>query len=199
MTASTRYIGRSRFIPSRLEKNLSDADVCPGLSTKPEQTLLAVTNSYSVGIPSNVPPNAESQVRLVPSSPLQKWRLKRVLLYIDEKLSEPLRLSDLAAVAGMSRMYFARKFRAATGKSPHAYVQFRRIECAQFLLLTTDQSICAISLEAGFHSHAHFSTFFRKATGETPTQWRQRQMSENVPNWNANKEPAHRNRKSPAI
>ncbi|HML30897.1 MAG TPA: helix-turn-helix transcriptional regulator [Hyphomicrobium sp.] len=62
-------------------------------------------------------------------------------------------------------MCFARKFRAATGRSPHTYVQSYRLERAKFLLLTTEQSICAISLEAGFHSHAHFLTFFRKTTG----------------------------------
>src|ERR1700759_4037077 len=41
---------------------------------------------------------------------LQKWRLKRVVEYVENHLSERIGLSDLAAVAGLSRMHFARQF-----------------------------------------------------------------------------------------
>ena len=41
---------------------------------------------------------------------LAKWRLKRVLTYIDEHVCESITLATLAQVVGLSRMYFAAQF-----------------------------------------------------------------------------------------
>ena len=46
---------------------------------------------------------------------LPKWRLKRVQDYVEAHSDKALTLADFAAVAGLSRMYFAGQFRAATG------------------------------------------------------------------------------------
>ena len=106
---------------------------------------------------------------------LQKWRLKRVLSYIDARIDERLTLADLAAVAGMSRMHFARLFRAATGIRPKSYVYRRRIEYAQHLLLSSHQSLRAIAFNVGFQNQAHFSTTFKRYVGVTPSEWRRRE------------------------
>jgi len=52
---------------------------------------------------------------------LQKWRLRRVAEYIDAHLSSKIRLVDLAAIAGLSRMHFASQFRQATGLRPQNF------------------------------------------------------------------------------
>ena len=49
---------------------------------------------------------------------LPSWRLRRVEEYVDAHLRRKIGLSDLANAAGLSRMYFASLFRAATGYSP---------------------------------------------------------------------------------
>src|SRR5262245_16101291 len=53
---------------------------------------------------------------------LQKWRLKRVIQYVDQRLGAKISLQDLATVAGLSRMHFAAQFRAAMGMRPHEYL-----------------------------------------------------------------------------
>ena len=108
---------------------------------------------------------------------LPKWRLMRVLKYIDANIGEPIALANLAAAAGLSRMYFAKQFRAATGIRPHDYVLRKRIERAQQMLAAKPAALVDIALSVGFQTQAHFTTVFKKFVGNTPCQWRREQPS----------------------
>ena len=103
---------------------------------------------------------------------LANWRLTRVLTYIDANIAGPIRLADLAAAAGLSRMCFARQFRGATGVRPHEYVLRKRIQRAQRMLAETSDALVDIALGAGFQTQSHFTTVFKKIVGNTPCQWR---------------------------
>ena len=103
---------------------------------------------------------------------LPKWRLARVLDYIDANIGEPITLANLAAAAGLSRMYFAKQFRMATGIRPHGYVLRKRIERAQQMLAAKSAALVDIALSVGFQTQAHFTTVFKKLVGNTPCQWR---------------------------
>jgi AraC family transcriptional regulator len=103
---------------------------------------------------------------------LQKWRLKRVVEYVDHHLSGKITLLDLAAVAGLSRMHFASQFRAATGLRPHEYLLRRRIQRAEELLRQSTLTLVEIALTVGFQTQAHFTTVFKRFVGDTPYQWR---------------------------
>ena len=114
-------------------------------------------------------------LQLVPNLPLSclpPWRLKKVRAFVDVNIAEPLRLGDLAAACGLSRMHFAAQFRAATGQRPHDYVLSRRIEHAKQLMAAEDLKLVEIALDAGFQSQAHFCTIFKRLTGDTPSAWR---------------------------
>jgi AraC family transcriptional regulator len=103
---------------------------------------------------------------------LPKWRLMRVLTYIDANIGESITLGNLADTTGLSRMYFARLFRAATGIRPHEYVLRKRIERAQQMLAETSDALVDVALSAGFQTQAHFTTVFKRIVGSTPCQWR---------------------------
>ena len=105
-------------------------------------------------------------------SALPKWRLRRVEEYINTHLDRRISLADLANVAGLSRMHFAAQFRIATGYRPREYLVNQRIEHAKQLMSTTELSLAEVALTAGFSSQAHFTTIFKRATGETPARWR---------------------------
>ena len=107
-----------------------------------------------------------------PVRALQKWRLKRVVEYVDTNLSSKVSLLDLAAVAGLSRMHFACQFRAATGLRPHEFLLQRRICRAKELMRGTSMTIAEIALTVGFLTQAHFTTVFKRFVGYTPRQWR---------------------------
>ena len=103
---------------------------------------------------------------------LQKWRLKRVVDYIDASMSSKITSRDLAAVAGLSRMHFASQFREATGLRPHEFLQQRRIRRAEELMRETTMTIMEITFAVGFQTQAHFTTVFKRFAGCTPRCWR---------------------------
>jgi len=103
---------------------------------------------------------------------LQKWRLKRVKAFIEGHIDQAISLADLARTAGLSRMYFAARFRVATGLSPHEYVLRRRIERSQEMLAQTSESLVEIAFNVGFQTQAHFTTVFKRFVGVTPGRWR---------------------------
>jgi AraC-like DNA-binding protein len=109
---------------------------------------------------------------------LPKWRLKRVVDYIDANLGEPITLADLAAATVLSPMHFAAQFRMSTGVRPHEYLLRRRIERARELLLQPGLSIVDIALTVGFQTQSHFTTVFKRFVGDTPHQWRRSNFGE---------------------
>ena len=104
---------------------------------------------------------------------LSKWRLKRVIAFVDVHLADRITLADLAGAAGLTRMHFATQFRVATGVRPHEYVLRRRIERAQELLRSSNQALVDVALGVGFQTQAHFTTVFKRFAGQTPHRWRQ--------------------------
>ncbi|TJV20509.1 MAG: helix-turn-helix transcriptional regulator [Mesorhizobium sp.] len=113
-----------------------------------------------------------SDQQSAPGDGLQEWRLKRVKKYIDDHLDKTISLADLAQEAEFSPMYFAARFRAATGLRPHDYVRRRRVEAAKAQLLQGEQSLVDIGINVGFQTQAHFTTVFKRLVGTTPGRWR---------------------------
>jgi AraC-like DNA-binding protein len=108
---------------------------------------------------------------------LPKWRLRRVMQFVDANLDQALSLADLAQVAGLSRMHFAAQFRAATDLRPHEYILRRRIEHAQDRLASTAEPLVEVAMSVGFRTQAHFSTVFKRFAGATPMEWRRQARS----------------------
>lgn len=103
---------------------------------------------------------------------LATWRLRR----IDERLSEIREaptLSELASLCNLSVRQLTRGFRVSRGHSIGEHVAQARIDHAK-RMLATDESIKAIAYSLGFSSPSSFSFAFRRATGRTPREFRQR-------------------------
>ena len=99
-------------------------------------------------------------------------RLRHVIDFIESNLGSDLRLSDLAATAGMSASHFSHAFHAATGDSPYRYVTRRRIELAQVLLLAGNTPLHSISEQCGFQSKQQFAVMFKRHVGVGPKRFR---------------------------
>lgn len=106
------------------------------------------------------------------SGGLAAWRLR----LIEERLRdgrEPPTLTELADLCNLSVRQLTRGFRTSRGCSIGDYVVQSRIDSAK-RLLGTDDSVKAIAYAIGFSSTSSFSYAFRRATGVTPRQFRQR-------------------------
>ena len=99
-------------------------------------------------------------------------RVRRVLEHISAKLDEPLTLERLAAAGRMSASRLSHLFRAELGVSVIQYVEMRRIERASQLLRMTPLSVKQVAEQVGFASPFYFSLRFKKATGRSPTAYR---------------------------
>src|SRR5690606_7013358 len=83
-------------------------------------------------------------------------------------------VAELVRRSGLPKRSFDRRFRAATGYSPLAYVQALRIEEAKQLLETTDATAEAIGHEVGYGDPASFRRLFLRLTGMTPAGYRRK-------------------------
>ena len=97
--------------------------------------------------------------------------------YIRSHLAEPLTLEQLAARAQFSPSYFHTIFTAFFGKTPHEFVLHCRIEEAKAALRVDRCSMIELSADCGFSSQSHFCAQFKKATGQTPLQYRKTKLS----------------------
>jgi AraC-like DNA-binding protein len=112
-------------------------------------------------------PSGEQAARIRKSA-----RFAMVLGRIEAALASPLRIPELASMMGLTSHYFSEQFAACFGVSPARYVQNRRIERAQRLLLESDASLEQVAAETGFCDAFHLSKTFRRLTGMSPSQFR---------------------------
>jgi len=99
-------------------------------------------------------------------------KISETIRYIQHNLQTNLNVAFLAERVHQNTDYFSRIFKENTGERPAAFIQLKRIERAQFLMITTDLTFKEIAAEAGFESLAYFSRTFRKITGQTPSVYR---------------------------
>ena len=85
--------------------------------------------------------------------------------------------TQLAARLHMSRFYVDRLVSAALGEPPATMRRRILLERAAYRLITTDDQLLSVALEAGYASHEAFTRAFGRAYGRTPSRWRVRPAS----------------------
>ncbi len=84
----------------------------------------------------------------------------------------------LASTLCLSRAQLNRKIKAITGETTTEYILKIKISLAKHLLDSTDKSIFEIAMDCGMDSDSYFCTLFKKSTGVTPLQYRNRVKQE---------------------
>ncbi len=104
-------------------------------------------------------------------------RFQRVLRHIHQNLHREITLAELADLAELSPAYFSNLFSRMMGAGPIEFVNRRKMEQAQRLLLGTSKPLKEIAAEVGFHDVFYFSRLFRKITGTAPGRYRRQHIA----------------------
>ncbi|MFD2828274.1 helix-turn-helix domain-containing protein [Leeuwenhoekiella polynyae] len=113
---------------------------------------------------------SETQSRKIPSVVLDAMN------YIQLNLNQAITVTELAEKANQNRDYFSREFLEHTGKRPLAYIHEKRIERAQYLIVTTNKTLLDIAIETGFNNLPHFNKVFKKHLNSTPGAYRKQNL-----------------------
>jgi AraC-like DNA-binding protein len=92
--------------------------------------------------------------------------------FIVARYAEPLSIAAIAASVGLHPHYAMQLFRQTYGMSLLAYLTQYRVAYAQQLLATSDESVLAIGLAAGFGSASRFHSAFKATIGVSPAAYR---------------------------
>jgi len=94
--------------------------------------------------------------------------------FIKENYNKNISLDDVAKEINMSYHYFSKFFKESTGSKFSDYISELRIEEAKKLLGNPINNIKDVCYAIGYNDPNYFSKIFRKMTGLTPTEYRQK-------------------------
>jgi len=99
--------------------------------------------------------------------------MARARQFIEKHQAEPLSLGRVAQAANISRYYFCKMFKKATGMNFIDYLSRVRVEKSKTLLLNPNSRISEAAFASGFQSMTNFNRAFRRIVGRSPTQFRE--------------------------
>jgi AraC family L-rhamnose operon transcriptional activator RhaR/AraC family L-rhamnose operon regulatory protein RhaS len=116
------------------------------------------------------------------ADPDSVMRMASVASYIRRHFRRPLRVDQLAGIAGLSASQFQRRFKSVYRTTPVRFITQLRIDEACRLLRRSSRDVGSIAAEVGFSTTSFFCTQFKAITGLPPNQWRKQHAE---PRWQA--------------
>ncbi|MDR1723899.1 MAG: AraC family transcriptional regulator [Tannerella sp.] len=107
-------------------------------------------------------------------------RLDKVCQYIHKNFSEPIRLEEVASLAGLTPNSFCRYFKKRMRKTFIQYLNEIRIGHAKKLLIEGRETIATLSMESGFNNVSNFIAQFKRSTNMLPSEYQRIYHKRNV-------------------
>lgn len=104
-------------------------------------------------------------------------RLESAVQYVNGNLDKYISVLELAELVCLTPDHFSKVFKKVMGMTPCEYIQMKRIERAQALLLTSHMSIMQIAESVGINNPAQFTKLFTKIAQCSPRVYRAKQLS----------------------
>jgi transcriptional regulator GlxA family with amidase domain len=102
----------------------------------------------------------------------RRSNIEAAIDFMQNHLTENLRLEDFAREASMSVSHFSERFRRQTGQSPMAYFIHLRMRLACRLLDLSGKPVKSVASELGYKDPYYFSRIFKKSMGISPDKYR---------------------------
>jgi transcriptional regulator GlxA family with amidase domain len=106
------------------------------------------------------------------SQPHDDKKIRDAEAFLQANFRDEVSTPTLADRVGLGERTFVRRFKAATGRQPAAYLQALRIEAAKTLLERDGAPVQSISAEVGYDDVAFFRRLFRRLTAMSPAEYR---------------------------
>ena len=103
-------------------------------------------------------------------------RIGKAIAYIRRHMGENICLETLANRSCLSKDHFIRLFRQEMNMTPLKYINQKKVEKAQLLLLTESVPVKEVAYQLGFEDDSYFNRLFKKMTGMTPQEYRRGQL-----------------------
>ncbi|NSL86253.1 helix-turn-helix domain-containing protein [Chitinophaga sp. Mgbs1] len=100
--------------------------------------------------------------------------VRKAQTYIEDNLQEKISVEQLASLFATGRRNFDRRFIRATGNTPAEYLQRVKVESAKKTFETTRKTVNEVMYEVGYSDVKAFREVFRKITGISPLEYRNR-------------------------
>ncbi|MFC5650173.1 helix-turn-helix domain-containing protein [Paenibacillus solisilvae] len=122
---------------------------------------------------------SDSKKLLADHDDFDRVRLRGVLDFVEEHLTDRIAVEEVCKLANMSYYYFVKFFKKAIGLSFTEYVNYRKIKWAERILLTKDLSVSEVGDRIGMPNMAHFYKMFKKYNDCSPKQFQKRMLDWN--------------------
>jgi len=99
-------------------------------------------------------------------------RIVKALRYIRENIGKKICISDLSDRCFLSDDHFTRLFKQEMDDTPIDYINRKKIENAQLILVINDKPVKDIACSLAFENIPYFNRLFKQLVGKTPTQYR---------------------------
>lgn len=94
--------------------------------------------------------------------------------WAQQRLGQPLTVSDLAAHAAVSPATLHRRFRSQLGTTPLAWLTAERVALACLLIERGEERLDVVAARSGLGTGANLRARFRRETGLSPSGYRRR-------------------------
>jgi len=108
------------------------------------------------------------------SRPHSDDKIKQIEEYLHQNFDRDVSIDTLAERSSMGPRNFIRRFKAATGRVPSTYIQMLRVSAAKELLERGTTPIQTVCSKIGYDDIAFFRSLFKRHTGTTPAEYRNR-------------------------
>jgi len=106
--------------------------------------------------------------------------MNRLMVFIEEHINdEDLKIDDMAEAVGLGRTVFYERIKQLVGVSPSDFLRQVRMQRAQQLIVRSKMTVSEIAYSIGFTDPKYFTKCFKKLTGMTPSEYREKESAAN--------------------
>lgn len=109
-----------------------------------------------------------ARLRAIATAGDQSYRIAKAIAWIKENFARPVRVEELAELAGMGVSTFHHHFRALTAMSPLQYLKQIRLQEARALMCLQGLDVGSAALAVGYESASQFTREYKRLFGQTP-------------------------------